>query len=248
MPRTLWRITWPVANLSPGSRMFRIRMSQPSTPTFSREDVHDTLHGELRLVAAEAAHGTAVGVVGVHGLGLDVHVRHAIGTAGVARGTKRALGARGVIAARVSHDPRAHGGQPPLGIGAHGERDRHGMSLDVVLRGLFAREHRLHGPSQQVRRQRRLRLNRQLFLRAEGTTARGQHDLDAVGLEPQDLGNLQAVVHRPLAVGVNVVGGARCEGARVRGAVVRGGRCGIADRLRARETRSRPAVSGTSPR
>src|ERR1043165_4090648 len=35
MPRTLSRITWPVPNLSPGFRMLRSRMSQPSTPTRS---------------------------------------------------------------------------------------------------------------------------------------------------------------------------------------------------------------------
>ena len=35
MPRTLSLMIWPVPKASPGLRMFRSRMSQPSTPTFS---------------------------------------------------------------------------------------------------------------------------------------------------------------------------------------------------------------------
>ena len=74
-----------------------------------RQDVHHAFHGELGLVAAKAAHRAAVGIVGVHGLGLDVDVRHPVGTAGMARGTERALGARRVVAAGIGHDPGPHG-------------------------------------------------------------------------------------------------------------------------------------------
>ena len=58
--------------------------------------------------------------------------------------------------------------------------DRHRVALDVMLRGLLAREHRLHRPLQQVRGDRRLRLDRQLLLRAERAAAGGQRDLDVL--------------------------------------------------------------------
>ena len=147
MPRTLSRMTWPVANLSPGLRMFRIADVPAVHAHLFGEDVHDAFHGELRLVAAEAAHRAAV---------RDCWCRRpSTRRPRSARDTDRTCGTRHaartcalvrVIAAGVSHDSRAHGQQMPLGIGAHGERDRHRMALDVVLRGLLAREHRLDRP------------------------------------------------------------------------------------------------------
>ncbi len=47
----------------------------------------------------------------------------------------------------------------------------------MKLRGLFARQNRFYGASQQVRRQRRLRLDGQLFLRAKRSAAGCQRDL-----------------------------------------------------------------------
>ena len=85
----------------------------------------------------------------------------------------------------------------PVGVGAHRERDRHRVALDVVLRRLRAREHGLDGPAQQLRGERRLRLDRQL-LRAE--RRRSRTAISTCGIELQDLGDLLVVVHRALAL------------------------------------------------
>ena len=142
------------------------------------QDVHHAFHGELRLVAAEAAHRAAVGVVRV----APPWTRRPRSPRDTGRtcGTRRAARTWRSSCDSRRRRPRSASArpQPPLGIGAHGERDRHRMALDVVLGGLLAREHRLHRPAQQVRRHRRLRLDRQLFLRAERAAARGQHDFD----------------------------------------------------------------------
>src|SRR5207248_1043254 len=148
-----------------------------------RQDVHHAFDRELRLIAAEAAHRAGVRIVGVHRLGFDVDAGNPVGAARVARGAKRALGARRVIAAGIGHDPRSQREQAPFGIGADRERDRHRMALHVVLRRLLAGEHGLDGPLQKVRGYRRLSLNRQLLFRAERAAACRQNDLDVSGIQ-----------------------------------------------------------------
>src|SRR4030095_2278014 len=94
--------------------------------------------------------------------------------------------------------------QMPVGIGAHGQRNRHRMPLDVMLGRLLAREHRLYRAGQQVCSESRLRLDRELLLRTEGPTACAQGYLDVRWIEVQHLGNLLVVVHRSLALGVHL--------------------------------------------
>ena len=57
------------------------------------------------------------------------------------------------------------------------------MAFDVVLRRLRTREHGLDRPLQQVSRNRRLPLNRQLLFRAERAAARRQRDLNVCGIQ-----------------------------------------------------------------
>ena len=101
-----------------------------------------------------------------------------------ARSRHLRAGAR--VASGIAHDARAHRQQMALGVGADRVVQRHRMALHVMLRRLLAREHRLHRPPQQERRQRRLRLNGQLFLGAERSAARRQRDLHIVERQIQN--------------------------------------------------------------
>ena len=76
------------------------------------------------------------------------------------------------------------------------------MPLDVMLRGLRARQHGFHRTAQQERRHCGLRLNRQLFLRAEGAAAGREHDFHIPGWQVQYSGDLKVVEDRPLALRV----------------------------------------------
>src|SRR5207244_3721593 len=69
------------------------------------EDVHHPLHGELRLVAAEAAHRAGIGIVGVDSSGFDVHVRNPVHAGRMAGGAECAFRARRVVTAGVGDDP-----------------------------------------------------------------------------------------------------------------------------------------------
>ena len=109
-----------------------------------------------------------------------------------------------MIAAGIRDDSRSERKETPVGIGAHRQRDRHRVALDVVLRRFRARQHGLDGSAQQLRGERRLRLDRQLLLRAERAAARAQRDLDLRGIQLQHLGDLLVVVQRALALRVHL--------------------------------------------
>ena len=68
---------WPGPHTSPGWMTLRLRISQPLMPDLLGEPVEHALHGELRLVGAEAAERAAHRVVGAHG---DVSRRRWSGT------------------------------------------------------------------------------------------------------------------------------------------------------------------------
>ena len=114
------------------------------------EDVHDALDGEMGLVGAEAAHRAARGIIREDGFGLDIDVGHAVWAAGVAGGAQQALAARAGIAAGIADDSCAHSLQTAVLVRADRILQGHRMALGMKLRGLFAREHRLHGASQQI--------------------------------------------------------------------------------------------------
>ena len=120
----------------------------------------------------------------------------------MARGAQQAFAARAGVAPRISDNPGAHRQQMPVGIGADGVLQRHRVALDVMLRGLRARQDGFHRTAQQERRHRRLRLNRQLFLGAEGAAAGGERDFHLLGWQVQHSGNLTLVEDRPLALRV----------------------------------------------
>ena len=88
----------------------------------------------------------------------------------------------------------------PFGIRRHFVLQSHRVALHVMLRGLLARKNRFHRPLQQIRRQRRLPLDRELFLGAKSAAARGQRDLHFVQRQIQNSGNLLLVVNRALAL------------------------------------------------
>ena len=74
----------------------------------------------------------------------------------------------------------------------------------MVLRGFFAGENGFYGSAQQMRRQRRVRLDGELFLGAESSAARSQLDLHLFLRHVQDAGDLAPVVSGPLALRENL--------------------------------------------
>ena len=74
------------------------------------------------------------------------------------------------------------------------------MALGMKLRGLFARQNGFHGASQQMRRQRRLHLNGQFFLRAKRAATGRQRDLDIFRGQVQTAGDLGLIERRTLAL------------------------------------------------
>ena len=184
--------------------MFRSSNVPPVDAHAFGQHVHDAFERELGLVAAEATHGAAVRIVRVYGLGLDVDVRDAVDAARMTRCAERALGARGVVPARIGDDTGPQRHQMPVGVGANRERDRHRVTFDVMLGRLRARQHRLDRPSECERGDRRLRLDRQLLLRAEGASAGVQHDFDVRGIQVQHFGDLLMVVQRTLALRIDL--------------------------------------------
>ncbi len=73
----------------------------------------------------------------------------------------------------------------------------------MKLRGLLARENGLHGPPEQMRRQRRLRLDGKFFLRAKRAAAGRQRDLHFFGGDVQRAGDLVLIERRALALRKN---------------------------------------------
>ena len=129
MPRTLSRMIWPVAKASPGFRIFRIADFPAIDAHFFREQIHDAFHRELSLIAAKAAHGAAGRIVGEYGLGVHVHVGHAIDAAGMARRAQQTFAARARVASRIADDANAHGEQMAFRVRADFVFQRHGMAL-----------------------------------------------------------------------------------------------------------------------
>src|ERR1019366_8797287 len=86
---------------------------------FFREQIHDAFHRELSPVAAKAAHGAAGRIVCEYGLGLYIHVGHAIDAAGMARRAQQTLAARARVASRIAHNASAHGEQMAFRVRAN---------------------------------------------------------------------------------------------------------------------------------
>ena len=63
----------------------------------------------------------------MHRLGLDIDVGHAVGAAGVTRGTQHAFGTRRLIPARIGNDSGTHGQQVPVLVGPDGEEVGRGL-------------------------------------------------------------------------------------------------------------------------
>lgn len=122
----------------------------------------------------------------------------------MAGSTQQAFAAGASVASGVAHDAGAHRQQMTLGIGANGIGQGHGMALDVMLGGLLAGENRLDRALQQMRRQRSLRLDGELFLAAEGAAAGRQLDLDLLLRQVQHAGDLALVEDRALALAVHL--------------------------------------------
>ncbi len=78
------------------------------------------------------------------------------------------------------------------------------MPLDVMLRGLLARQRRLDGTAEQPGGHRGLRLDGELLFRAERATARGQLNLDIRRRHVQHPGNRLLIEDRPLAFAVDL--------------------------------------------
>ena len=122
-------------------------MSQPSTPTRSASMSMTPSIANWAWLLPKPRIAPRVRVVRVDRLRFDVDVRNAVHAARVARGAQRALGARRVIAAGIRDDARPQREQMAVRVGADRELDGHRVALDVMLRRLLAREHRLHRPA-----------------------------------------------------------------------------------------------------
>jgi hypothetical protein len=117
---------------------------------------------------------------------------------------KQAFAAGAGITAGIADDPHLHGEQTTVGIGRHLVFQVHRVPLDVMLRRLFTRQRRLHRAAEEKRGHRGLRLDRQLFLRAERAAARGEGDFD-VGLgQLQHSRDRLLVELRALALAMNL--------------------------------------------
>ena len=136
-----------------------------------RQNAHHSFYREVRLIAPESPHRAARWVVRIDGFGLNVHVGHAIRTAGVTRRAQQTLAAGTCITAGIAHDAGAHGEQMALGIGSDCVMQNHRMAFDVMLRGLFSRENSLHRPLQQICCQCCLRLDGKFVFGAERAAA-----------------------------------------------------------------------------
>ena len=119
---------------------------------FLGENVHDSFHRELGLVAAKSAHGSAHRIVRENGGGRNIHVRHAVNSRRVAGRAQQALRACARIGACIADHARAHRQQAALRVRAHCVMQRNGMALGMDERGLLARENALHGTLQQIAR------------------------------------------------------------------------------------------------
>ena len=164
------------------------------------QDVEHALDGEVGLVGPEAAHGAGRRVVGVDGARLDVDVGHAVGAAGMAGGALQDLAADAGVGAVVADHACPDGQQVAVGVAAdrvvHPER----MALDVEAEALGAAEREQHGPPGGPGQERRLALDVEVLLAAEGATGRDLADEDVLRLEAQERGDLAPVVPGALAL------------------------------------------------
>ena len=167
---------------------------------FFGEDIHDAFDGEMSLIGAEAAHGAAGGIICEDSLGFDIHVRHAVRSAGMAGGAKQAFAAGARVASGITDDSNPRGEQVAFGIDAHSVVQRHRMALGMELGGLLARKNCFHRTSQQVRGERGLGLDGQLFFGAESTARGSQLDFHFFRRQIQNFGDLSFVEGRALAL------------------------------------------------
>ena len=110
------------------------------------QQVEDPLDREVRLVGAEAAHRAARRVVRVDRLRLDVHVRHAVGAAGMPGGALQHLVAHARVRARVADDSRPHRDEASLLVAADRVLEPHRVPLRMEAEALLAGERDEHGP------------------------------------------------------------------------------------------------------
>ncbi len=201
-------------------------------PDLLGEPVEDALHGEGGLVGAETAHGAARRVVGVDGAGLDRDIRHPVRAAGVAGGAFEDLGAHRGVGAGVADHPRLDRGEAALGVAAGAVAHGDGVALGVDPQALLAGQDDLDGPLKEPGGEGGVALDREILLAAEGAAVGHEFDVDPVGVDPQDGGDLALVVVDALALGVDGEPPARRE------------RRGT---TRARERRARSVGCGTRP-
>ena len=110
---TLSLSTWPVAVMVPTCMAFLRRSSTGIHAQRGGQEVHVALHRKGRLGDAEAAEGAAGGVVGVHGVAVDLGAAHHVRTRGVGGGPGHHLLAQAGIGAAVAVELGFHRGEVP---------------------------------------------------------------------------------------------------------------------------------------
>ena len=166
------------------------------------EQVEATLDGKGRLRDAEAAHGPAGRVVRVDGERLHVDRADLVRTAGVAGRALEHLAPDRGVSTRVADEARHDGGEPALGVAAHGVVETDGVTLRVQANRLLAGEDQLHRPARDAREERRLGLDRHVLLAPEGPAARHELHADVLLRHAEEERDLPAVVEDTLALRV----------------------------------------------
>ncbi len=173
-------------------------------PDRTGEAVEDAVHGELRLVGAEAAERAAHEVVRAGGDRLDVDGGHVVRAGGMTGRPLEHLHPHGRVGTGVADGADTDGGEPAVGVapGPVLEADR--MTLGVQAEALLPRQRALHRAPEQPGGERRLGLVAHVLLAAEGTAVGHQLDDDPVGGDVEDAADVVAVVPHPLPARVDV--------------------------------------------
>ncbi len=173
-------------------------------PDLLREQVEDPLDREVRLADTEAAHRAAGRVVGIDGPRLDVDVRHAVGAAGVSGRPLEHLVADARVRPGVPDDAGPEREQVPLLVAAGGVLHPQRVPLRVEADALPAAEGDQDGASGDRRHERRVALDVQVLLRAEGAAGRHLRDAHLLPRKREEGGDLVPVLPGALALRVHV--------------------------------------------
>ena len=158
------------------------------------QPVHHALEGEAGLADAETAHGPADGMVGIDRPAAHAGVGDAVGAAGVLQPQFHDLAAQVGVGAGVVVELAVEGVEGAVGQGAQAVAQPRRVALVAGDHGLLALPDHLHRPAPGVEgRQRQQTLHRGPVLATKTAAQVGADDPDAQHVQPQGVGDLEAV-------------------------------------------------------